>query len=191
MRKTWVNLVLSLFLSFYGSVGFASTIDWTGFHPITPSDPVSRTNEATIEFTESFDLAAVYYLNELYSVPNFAGILSFDWEIILGSDDADDYLTFVAYDQSGNTIANAEFPAASGGGLSGFFNVNLSPYQGTDIFLAWGFVEGDFNGNDDSTARIFNIDLSVQEIEPVPEPSTLILLGAGLLIWTGYGKKRV
>jgi hypothetical protein len=203
MKRPWVNLILCLLLSFYGSVGFANTILRVEFET---DSSVAIPDNNTIVFTESQNFVSLFCWNNSFFVPNNAETLSFDWEVVLGSDDDyltfidDDYLTFII-DTDGNLTneIHEAFPAdpptdpKAGDVISDHFSIPLTPYRGQYVYMEWGFNEGRLGENAPagSTATISNIELSTEDVSPVPEPSTLIMLGAGLLFLTGYGKKRV
>lgn len=189
MKKTFIVMLLCFSFFLWTGIAFADPLDWTGFGTYDPGDPVTRTDDTTIEFTEDLTWGAVYYYNDFYMVPDNAGILSFDYEITLGSDDDDDYLTFDIFDLLWAVITYNEFPEYMGGPLSGHFEIDLSGYQGDEISLAWGFIEGDFDGTADSTAVISNIDLTTSAV-PILEPTTILLLGTGLAGLISAGRIR-
>ncbi len=178
-----------------GGTAFADTLDWTGFGPYDPFDPVTRTDDTTIEFTEDLDYGAVYYFNDYYLVPDDAALLSFHWAIDLKGNDTDDYLTFDAYDENWDEIFFYEFPVVDQVGqvTSGDFAIDLSPYQGWQISLAWGFIEGGWPNDftNDSSATISNIDLAIAgSAAPVPEPATMLLFGSGLFGFVGLRRRK-
>jgi len=176
MKRVLVVFLLSFAFLFCGSNVFAVPLDLSGF---TAQDGVSESGEV-VTFTEDMNYAAIYFYNDNYVVGDDATILSFNYDFHLGTDDYDDYLTFELdfwpeLDVDVNTTA-------------GYFEIDLSFYQGQTISLAWGLIwGGDWDAG--TTASVYNIDLATSAA-PVPEPGTIILLGTGLVGLFGLGRKK-
>ncbi len=195
MKRVFLIFILCFSFLLWGAIAFAIPVDLSTF-TAEPNDPTMvNIDTNTITFYENFDHFDIYAANYSFWVPDNTTILSFDYEIILGEEEYDDYLTFEAYDELWNGITYNEFPIylspehLSGGPFSGHFEIDLFNFRTTEISLAWGFHEGDLDGSADSTARVFNIDLA-ESATPVPEPATLILMGTGLAGLFGIRRKK-
>ena len=187
MKRGFGVLLLCISVLSWGSVASAVPLDLSGF----TADPGASESGGTISFIEDIEYGALYFFNDFFLVPDDATILSFDYEIGLGQQDNDDYLTFDAYDNTWSEITYNEFPEFAGGDLAGHFAIDLFPHQGTHISLAWGFIEGDFDTTADSLASVYNIDLASASAAPVPEPCTVLLVGTGLVGLVGLGRKKL
>jgi hypothetical protein len=137
-----------------------------------------------VSFAESFEYASIFFYDGSFVVPLDATILSFNYDFALGEGDIGDYFSF-EIDFVPEMIAFENATSAS-------FSFDLTPYRGLTIDLAWGLVwggiEGDLAG---STARLFNIDLArADTTAPVPEPTSIILFGTGIIGLAGYIRKK-
>jgi len=151
------------------SVSCGSTFDFTGFEPMSDLPESVVKSGDTITFTESFSDATLYFFNDQYVVDPQAGILSFEYRFLFGESDFDDTLQF--------DIGGEPKMIVSTNGV-GYFEFDLSPYQGQTISMDWGLIwNGD--GSAGTTASISNICLV--PAAPVPVPAALYLLGSGLL----------
>jgi hypothetical protein len=65
-------------------------------------------------------------------------------------------------------------------------NVNRGYVAGIDKYASWIWSDTNFSGGQDRSLYI----KTVFDTLPVPEPSTLVLLGSGLVGLTWYGRKR-
>lgn len=177
MRSTcFITLIFALIL-------YAANATATPFTLSTTTDSLVSIQTDSINFTESTDYAALYASDSAWLVPEDAGSLSFDYGLTLGQSDIDDYLSF---EIGFNEIAL--FTASSGS-----FSLDLSSYAGQTIDIAWGLI-WDFDTFAGTTASIFNIEYHASEgtgeLNPVPEPATLVLLSAGLAGLVAYRKRK-
>jgi hypothetical protein len=144
--------------------------------------PGATLSGSQVLFAESLDYASIYFFNDNFLVPIDANILSFNYDFGLGADDVGDYFTF-DQDFVSHLFVNTDV-------LNGYFSVDLSPFRGTIISLAWGLIWGDddFAG---STAKLYNLDLArADSTAPVPEPSTIMLFGTGIIGLLRYIRKK-
>jgi hypothetical protein len=151
------------------SISCEAPFDFTGFEPMSELPESVVKSGDTITFTESFSDAALYFFNDQYAVDPQAGILSFEYRFLFGESDFDDTLQF--------DIGGEPKMIVSTNGV-GYFEFDLSPYQGQTISMDWGLIwNGD--GSAGTTASISNVCLV--PAAPVPVPAALYLLGSGLL----------
>jgi hypothetical protein len=179
--KTFKALVLTvLFLvCLMGTHVEAAPIDLGAF----TTDPGVTVNSGIVSFSEDINYAAIYLYDDAFLVPNNATILSFNYDLILGQTDINDYLSFEIDFVPIQTITTSG---------SGYFEVDLTSYRAQPISLAWGLIwGGEFDDQGTATATVSNIDLATQA-NSVPEPSVLLLLllgGSPLGLYLGLKRK--
>ncbi len=178
---------------------FAIPIDLTGFS----SDPaydmahggISTSRPGEVIFYEYIDdsgfASDVTFFNDSFFVGNDMEILSFSYEFTLGRDDYDDFFTF-SFIEDFNDLNSPEIVLLEADvfNSSGIVSFDLTPYQNLEVSLSWrllwgwdGYWDADDNWISDiagSRARIFNLDIT-QSPSAVPEPSTMFLMGSGLI----------
>ncbi len=176
MKRVILFMVVT-FLFVFSKGSFASSIDLdlTSF----ATDTGVSISNGVVRFTEN-EAVAIYAYNDVFYVPANATSLSYNYSFALGGQGSLDYLvtqlnytTYVmAIDYSG----------------SGSFTIDLTPYQGQTISLAFGLESDSY---DDKTlisiAQISNVKM---ETTPVPLPTSFLLLGSGLLGVVGIRKKK-
>ena len=131
---------------------------------------VADTVQGIVTFTEGeiYPSDQGWLFNDMYFIANDAISLSFDYNFTLGADDYDDYLEFDLNNNKDMCILSS---------VSGSHQINLTAFRGKTISLAWGLIWSSDNASG-TTATVSNIKIKT---DPVPEPSTLLLLAIGLL----------
>lgn len=167
----------------FNSTIIAAPIDLTGF---TPEIPDVVETAGTVTFTETMDYASIFFYNDSFVVGDNATILSFNYDLLLGADDYDDYLLF-EIDNYASVYNFFEFDPT--GPTPAYFEYDISALRGEMIYLSWSLQSEDFEAN--TVAHVYNIDLTTQETPPVPEPSTFILFGIGILGLARIGRKKL
>ena len=145
------------------------------------ADPGVTESGGVVGFEEDFIYTAWYFYDDNFLVGDDASILSFDYDFQLGPSDADDFLRF-DFNFTPELVVDTNITGGS-------FEFDLSPYRGTEVSLAWGLI---WNGDSEAgtSASVYNIDLTTSSI-PIPEPSTIVLFGSGLIWFFGYGRKKL
>ena len=174
-----LSIVFLFSLIFVGSI-WAIPLDLSTFTADPGVTVDVSTSSAT--FTGDSTYLAWYLYNDTFSVPSNATSISFNYSLAYGPDNVDDYLVF-------DVNYAPQLQVLSPG--SGNFVFDLTSYQGTQISLDWGLLWG---GTDYSaegvTANVSNIDVAVSSAAPVPEPTTMLLLSAGLIGLAGVRRIR-
>lgn len=180
MKKNYIFLFVLLFAVMSASLASALSLDLNQFNY---DNGVSISWDGAT-FEEDPSLAAVYLYNDTFLVAIDASILSFDYSFTLGSYDPGDHFAFELNYINLLSVFNSS---------SGNFSIDLTAYRGSEISLAWGLIwGGDPDDVMESAATLSKIDLTIETIPstPVPEPSTMSLLGFGLIGLIGIGLKK-
>lgn len=175
-----VLLPLSFFLLIIGMAASSNAqlvnlSDWDAWGPvyISPDGLTATLFEEEAGGTSLENLA--------FAIPNNATSFSFEYSFTVAAGN-DDYFDFYFYDPSE--------PVFSLGGLngsetdlvfSGSYSFAINDLQGIEtrmIFaLQWGWKDAGY----DSTLVISNVDITTEQMNPVPEPGTVFLIAIGMV----------
>ena len=190
MRHLGTVIITLLAVFCVWSTSFAAPIDLSTFdtYPGVGVDVFWDINTGTTmaTFTEDPFCDALYLYNDNYLVADDATNLTFDYSLSYGQGDYLDHFVFeLNYSPVLDIVLNDNQHLSLG-----LFDIDLMPYRGTIISLAWGLLwSGDLDAG--SEATISNIDLATEDEQPapVPEPGTMLLLGSGLVGLASFRKR--
>ena len=174
----WVLAIFGLFLFFSPQV-LAIPVDLSTFDLIDDTVTILGPDNSSAEITEYWSPDTL--LDNDLSIPINAFSLTFDYKLVVGQDNHD-FFGFYFDDptQPMDQIGGYE------GTYTGTINKDLTPYAGSQIFLAFTLNYVWDDAGYDSVLTISNVHMN-----PVPEPTTLLLLGSGLLGIIGIRKRKI
>lgn len=180
MERMLCMLLLCLSLVLCGRVALATPVNLDTFI----ADPGVSESGGVITLTEDINYSAIYFWNDAFAVPADALALSFDYSLILGTGN-DDWLVAVIDTADDGFIdwPDDYYMEISNLG-SGSWSINMTGFQDQTIFLGFGLESNDLDIG--TVATISNLDL-----EPVPEPASVILMGSGLVCLFGIARKKL
>ena len=194
-RILGIALSLCLLLS-YNAFSAIIPVTFDGFYA-DPSVVVSADGLSAV-MSEDEDLSAVFLANDpSFGEPGIAvpeNLLSFEF-----------YLDFTLGDGNDDTFLATLFDGDTGAFIDDFYldstwqglvSWNLSALDPAITLFGLEFQLSAFDLLIDSTATISNMlfrtaDLHTEDPAPVPEPGTLLLMGAGMVGLLLYRRKRV
>ncbi|WP_435549929.1 hypothetical protein [Desulfobacterium sp. N47] len=140
-----------------------------------------------VNFTEDINSYGIYFYNDNFFVDPNATALTFDYLLELGPDN-EDYLIVQIDSIYEFEIGDWNSSDVDTQILSGTGSIDMTPFQGSYISLAFGLEANDWYA--DTIATVSNIDLQIASI-PVPETGSIILLGIGIAGLFGIGRRKI
>lgn len=172
-----LSLILAALVFIFGFCAtnvFAIPVDLSTFDLIDSTVTVSGSS-ATIE--EDPWLAPVTLLDYDLPIPADAMSLTFDYELVVAPYN-EDYFDFYFGDLSAfsDSFGGYNNNATENLIYTGMIGKDLTGFAGSTLPLAFALNWGWNDSGYDSVLTISNV-----EINPIPEPATLLLLGTGLI----------
>lgn len=193
----WVLAALSVILFFSPQV-FAIPVDLSAFDLIDDDDIVyfGPDNSSAIIYEDiignapydtSTGLGPVTLLDRDLPIPSDALSLTFDYELTVapGNEDHFDFY-FDDLSSPSDWFGGHNNSPAADLIFAGTITKDLTGFAGGDLGIAFALNYGNSDLGLESFLTISNV-----EINPVPEPATLLLLGSGILAMIGYKKRRI
>jgi hypothetical protein len=130
---------------------------------------------------EAGSLSPVTLKNENVVIPSNAGVLRFDYELVVASNNKD-YFDFYIQDESAPAF---EMGGKGAFGTFGTYRVDLAGLAGGTVPIIFHLMSDWDDMGDDSYVTISDL-----QILPIPLPGTLVLLGSGILSLLGLNNTR-
>jgi hypothetical protein len=182
----WV-LAVSCLLSFFSPQAHAVPVDLNSFAIINPTAIVAADGLSAI-ISEDSEYAPVGIWDKGLFIPTETLSLSFNYKLVVAPFN-EDYFDFYFGD-----ISEPNYYYSSGIYnntderiiYEGTITEDLTSFAGRTLPIAIALSSGWYDSGYDSVLTISNV-----QINPAPEPATLLLLGSGLLGIIGFRKRKI
>ena len=185
-RKLSLLLAVLVFITVFSATNvFAIPVDLSAFErgqnvPMAAVDIASDGSSAT--FYED-SIAPISLENESFFIPSDALTLSFDYNLVVAADNEDYFDFYIELDEYGyNKLAF--WDGGHEGTYTDTFSYDLTDLRGSTVPVIFDLMYGWDDVGYESILKISNV-----EINPIPEPATLLLVSAGLIGMARIRKK--
>lgn len=183
MKKICITFILGLCFGIILCVSEAPAIpiNLTTFDPY-PNDKVDIALNGTSAVIREDDwFAPVSLENYGLFIPENALSLTFNYELVVGADN-EDYFDFFILDLSIPDF----WVGGDEGTYTGTYTYDLAPLRGETVPIVFDLMYGWGDGGYESYVKISSLD-----INPVPEPSTIILIAMGIIGLIGFKRRDI
>ena len=187
MKKFSAVMAMMFLMFLLVSVAYADMLDLSTFQAWPTGDPGVEESGGTITFTEGNTVEPyLYFYDPDFHVDSTAISITFDYTLDIGIDNEDYLVVTLDYTDYGFLEGDYNSSTTASLILSGSATVDLTSYVNSTIDLAFGFEANDWGT--DSVGSFSNIQINYST-SSTPEPTTIVLLGLGLLGMAGVGRK--
>lgn len=191
MRKSFlITMLVSLFLtSAYVTAAVATPIDLNSINFF--ADPTVSLDGSSALMAEDSFTPVIFQNDPGFGDPNIiipqAGFaLMFEYDFIEGGGEDDEFGAFILNSIGDSAGPAYEFYTDETG--SGTISFDLTGLVGQTLGLQ--FQLGAFLGDQGVASTVLISNLRIEEAAVIPEPSTIFLLGLGLLSTAGISRKK-
>lgn len=184
MSRAVLRLIVAVFVSLFCVCQVqAIPLDLNAFTPDGDVDINVATGVVTID-EASESLWGSYFFDEDFFVDTDALYLSVNYTLTSGVNDLDYVASYIDF-----------YPTDlyEAGPTSGTYTLDLTSYRNSSIRLEFGLEpDGWYDGGYGSIVTFSNFDYVTESNSqaPVPEPSTILLFGAGLAGLAGVSRRK-
>lgn len=144
-------------------------------------------SSGVVTFTEAdTSFSAFYFYHPAFYVEPSATKLTFDYSFTVCPENDDWLVAVINFTDYKKEFGGYNSSTTDDLIFSGSWTIDMTPYQGSVIDLAFGFEANDWGY--DSYGTISNIN--IQTSSSVPEPGTMIFLGTGLAGLFCIGRRK-